>query len=646
MNKFTRMDKLIKKKVIYISIVLFVLVMTNIALSYSYYLGKVVGNESNTTLLLTSFGLKVDYENNSDTIIADYIVPGWTTSKTFSLSTLINESDIVDLEKKLFYEIFMYVDQNDFPGELITYTLTGDSSNKIGNGEMIDNKNNIGIATGVNTEGISIGVGYFKLGSNKHDYTITFNYSDDAIFTDRKFGIHIGAKVVEHAILNLDLDGGTIEGKTTRFASKNGKVYLEKPVKIDYVFAGWEIVDGDGEVAGNEVTVNSDSVTVKAKWVVGDGSVLLFLDLNGGDTTDERYISIPSNSTVELTVPTREYYDFNGWQLITDSNATIEGNNITVQDTDVIIQAQWVFAKVKLTIDVNGGTTTQDVVSSVTMNSPATLIEPTKTGYSFAGWEITSGTAVLNGNTINISTTDVTVRAKWAIKSYTVSFNSNGGTSVSNQTVQYGSTATQPSNPTRTGYTFQGWTLNGNAFSFGTPITQNITLVASWRINTYTVTFNSNGGSSVANQTVNHGSTAKAPTNPTKSGYIFNGWTLNGSAFNFSTAITSNITLVANWKSVIPTFTYLKSDGKAASYLVVNDGGNNWRIKFLESGTLKFTYIGNASSGINVFLVGGGGAGGSGGLWHGATGGGGGYTATHSKSVQVGNTYNIVIGSG
>lgn len=63
----------------------------------------------------------------------------------------------------------------------------------------------------------------------------------------------------------------------------------------------------------------------------------------------------------------------------------------------------------------------------------------------------------------------------------------------------------------------------------------------------YTVTFNSNGGSSVASQTVEAGSTAKKPANPTRSGYTFTGWLLNGKTYNFSTKVTNNITLTASW---------------------------------------------------------------------------------------------------
>ncbi|MCD7943522.1 MAG: InlB B-repeat-containing protein, partial [Clostridia bacterium] len=66
------------------------------------------------------------------------------------------------------------------------------------------------------------------------------------------------------------------------------------------------------------------------------------------------------------------------------------------------------------------------------------------------------------------------------VTSYTVTFDPNGGTSVSSQTVSYGSTATEPTAPTKTGYTFDGWYLDGAKYDFDTAVTSDVTLTASW----------------------------------------------------------------------------------------------------------------------------------------------------------------------
>ena len=142
---------------------------------------------------------------------------------------------------------------------------------------------------------------------------------------------------------------------------------------------------------------------------------------------------------------------------------------------------------------------------------------------------------------------------------YTVTFDSNGGTSVSSQKVKSGGLVSKPSNPTKSGYTFDGWYSDSaltNKWNFSTDVvTYNMTLYAKWIENTvetyYTVTFDSNGGSLVSSQTVKSGGLVSKPSNPTKSGYTFDGWYSNSSLtnkWNFNTdVVTYNMTLYAKW---------------------------------------------------------------------------------------------------
>ena len=149
--------------------------------------------------------------------------------------------------------------------------------------------------------------------------------------------------------------------------------------------------------------------------------------------------------------------------------------------------------------------------------------------------------------------------------SFTVTFNSNGGSFVPNQIVKSGDRVIEPAAPTKEGYDFKGWYLendilsviNNMNFNFDTPITKDTILYAGWlqtqqpQINNYTVTFDSNGGSSVPRQTVKSGEQAIEPTQPQKTGYTFEGWYSNSqltNRFNFTTPITSNITLYAKWQ--------------------------------------------------------------------------------------------------
>lgn len=89
-----------------------------------------------------------------------------------------------------------------------------------------------------------------------------------------------------------------------------------------------------------------------------------------------------------------------------------------------------------------------------------------------------NGTIPANKNTENLASAIESIEG---VKVYTVTFNSNGGTEVANQIIVSGQTAKEPDTPTKTGYKFRYWTLNGVEYDFDTPITSNVTLVAEWR---------------------------------------------------------------------------------------------------------------------------------------------------------------------
>ncbi len=196
--------------------------------------------------------------------------------------------------------------------------------------------------------------------------------------------------------------------------------------------------------------------------------------------------------------------------------------------------------------------------ASTTKPSP----DPTRPGYTFAQWELPIGTAY---NFSTPVTDDITLTAKWNINQYTVSFNSGDGSAVNPQTVNYGSTAAKPPDPTRPGYTFAQWELNGTAYDFSAPVTGNITLTAKWNAKTYTVTFNSNNGSAINPITVDFNTAAVKPSpDPTRPGYTFAQWELNGTAYNFSTPVIGNITLTAKWDLINYTITYHPNGGTPA----------------------------------------------------------------------------------
>ena len=110
-------------------------------------------------------------------------------------------------------------------------------------------------------------------------------------------------------------------------------------------------------------------------------------------------------------------------------------------------------------------------------------------------------------------------------------------------------TVSKPSNPTKSGYKFVEWQLDGTKFDFNTKITTEITLNAVFEeVTTYTVTFDKDNGSAKETKTVNAGDKVAKPANPTKKGYTFVEWQLNNTAYDFNKAVNSNIELKAIWK--------------------------------------------------------------------------------------------------
>ena len=148
----------------------------------------------------------------------------------------------------------------------------------------------------------------------------------------------------------------------------------------------------------------------------------------------------------------------------------------------------------------------------------------------------------------------------------TITFNTNGGSAVKSQTVKPGGKVTKPASPTKTGHMFKGWYSDKGcktAFNFNTQVKSNITLYAKWEANKVKVTFDANGGSTVAAQQVGYGSKAKTPPAPTRRGYDFEGWYSDKGltkAYDFKTAVKSNITLYAKWQRQ-EAYAILYSDG-------------------------------------------------------------------------------------
>ena len=173
----------------------------------------------------------------------------------------------------------------------------------------------------------------------------------------------------------------------------------------------------------------------------------------------------------------------------------------------------------------------------------------TRPGYTQTGWATTDGGERVYGLKDYYYANEVlTLYPVWSPNSYTITFDTDGGSEISPITQDYGSEITAPDNPSKTGYTFVGW---DKEIPTAMPA-ENITIKAQWKANSYTITFDTDGGSEISSITQDYGSEITAPANPSKTGCTFVGWDKE-----IPTAMPAeNITIKAQWKANSYTITF------------------------------------------------------------------------------------------
>lgn len=309
-----------------------------------------------------------------------------------------------------------------------------------------------------------------------------------------------------------DYDGTVLKTQTVVYGK--AATAPSNPSRTGYTFSGWDnnytYVTSDRTVTA-QYTITRCTVTFRDH----DGTVLKTQTVNYGSSA-----TAPSN-------PSRTGYTFTGWDKAFAS--------IT---SDLTVTAKYTINTYTVTFKDHDGTVlkTQTVEYGKSATAPS---NPSRTGYTFTGW---------SGSYTNV-TQSSTVIAQYAINKYTVTFKDYDGTTLKTQTVEYGKSATAPSNPSRTGYTFIGWST-----TFAS-ITADLIVTAKYDINSYFVTFKDHDGTVLRSYTVNYGSAAIAPENPTRTGYTFTGW---DNSFNF---ITADLTVTAQYTINKYTVTFVDYDG-------------------------------------------------------------------------------------
>ena len=225
--------------------------------------------------------------------------------------------------------------------------------------------------------------------------------------------------------------------------------------------------------------------------------------------------------------------------------------------------------KHKVTFDVNGGTPAIAAVEVEEGKLVAKPADPTKAGYTFAGWYL--GDAAWNFETDKV-TKPITLVAKWDEQGptlYTVTFNTDGGRPlIDSEEVPAGEKVLKPARiPYKEHYVFKGWYVGNEEFDFeNTAINSDITITAKWE-KMAEVVFDVRGGSAIDPLYVEKGKKVTKPEDPTREGYNFLGWLLgyNGQAYDFDAVVEDDLVLVASWgKKEYVTITLIADGGEPA----------------------------------------------------------------------------------
>ena len=369
--------------------------------------------------------------------------------------------------------------------------------------------------------------------------------------------------------ITMDLNGGS--GETALlYTVIDDEFALPTPTRNGYEFVGW---------TGEGITTPQTSVKIPkgstgdkaytANWKVIEYTITL--DTNGGPNVSPIKYTVEDSFT--LPYPLRPGYEFAGWTL--DGSGMLPATTLIIYygtTGDLHYKAEWRLAEYTITLDLNGGSGQEKVIYTIT-DEDFELPTPTRNGYEFVGW---TGERITTPQTsVKIprgSTGNKAYTANWKVIQYTIITLLEGGNAGSSGAYVYTveETFTLPT-PTRTGYTFWGWTGEGITkpqpnVTIPKGSTGDKTYIENWVETGYTITLDLNGGS--GKEKVIYTMTDEdfeLPT-PTRNGYEFVGWTgeritTPQTSVKIPKGSTGNKAYTANWKVIRYTITLVTNGG-------------------------------------------------------------------------------------
>ena len=455
-----------------------------------------------------------------------------------------------------------------------------------------------------------------KKGGERIDRDITVTITNDTILYAQW---EAGAMTVM-----LEANGGICA--VSSLALKYDGTYrgLKEATKVGYTFDGWYTdAKGGKKITSDSKVLESVDHTLYAHWKKNEYKI--HYDANGGTgSMSDSVHTYDDGKELPDNKFTRKGYSFLGWSTEADSisakymNKQLVKNLTSTSGETITLYAVWGANSYSIHYDANGGTGKMDA-SYLTFDAEKQLAtnEFKKDGYTFMGWSLKSNASdavYSNGqnvkNLAEESDAIITLYAVWKPNSYVVKYDANGGRGSMDTSNHTYDTENLLSNNAfeREGYQFEGWSTSSNATSTTYTDSQSIknlssddgdtiTLYAVWKVNSYTIRYDANGGSGTTNNSEHTYDTAKGLTNNgfSKVGYTFVGWGTSSSATqatytngqsvkNLTSKNKDTITLYALWKANTYTIQYNANGGSGsmgASSYTYNEAkalaGNNFK---------------------------------------------------------------------
>jgi uncharacterized repeat protein (TIGR02543 family) len=545
-----------------------------------YTITYTLNNGQNHASNPASYTIETDTITLQDPSRTGYSFGGWYTESTFTtqVTTIAKGShDDITLHAKWTANTYtVTLDQQNGSGGSTTVTATFDAA--------------MPTATIPNRTGYTFG-GYYTStnGGGTQYYT-------QAMASSRTW--NIASETTLYAkwtpstyTVTLDQQSGSGGSSSVTATYDAAMPTATSPTRAGYTFGGYyTAINGGGSQYYTQAMTSShdwnltSNTTLYAKWTLITYTLTYHLNNGTAPSPDNPTTYTIETAAITLKNPARTYYSFLGWyaESIFD---TVQTTILQGSTGNKDFFAKWSAGTYTIAYELYGGTNSNQNPSTYTIETNTiTFADPTRTGYTFAGWFAESTyntqlTSIAQGSHEN-----KTLHAKWTANTYTLTLNQQSGSGGSTTvTATFDAAMPTATAPNRTGYTFGGYYISpdGGGTQYYTQamassrtwnIASDTDLHAHWMPITYTLTYHLNSGTAPS---VNNPATYTIETstitlnNPSRTGYTFAGWYAEA---GFSTQVTTidkgssgDKALYAKWTPITYNLTYHLNSGTAPS---------------------------------------------------------------------------------